>query len=360
MSGPHTLIADVGQRLDWVPHFNNKGGLELIAPDGHKAYLPADAPPKLVVSVLRSIRRHTPDLDDATFGAAVNGALDLHRANRADAQGIRKAFNLKPTSERPVKPVTHAAADLGTHVTVIEVEPPREAPVLAEAYIDYTPEPAPRKLPGGNSVKAETVTDRPWLANGRGRGKGGAALYESKAVIERTHADGTVTYRCAFAGCSEESDNPRSIASHYPKHNRGQGKTKLNPSVTVESDRRLARIDRLAAELRVAFAAANQGGAPSVLTPEALAEHVIDARIARGEGEHREPDTLHDILQRLATLAHAAQALDPTVELRRDVDELRSEVAEARLAADAAEAKLRAAKETLAALRDLTAEAADA
>lgn len=60
---------------------------------------------------------------------------------------------------------------------------------------------------------------RPWLARqGTHRSKGTTSLYESGAVVEVTFTDGSKSYECSMESCDYESDNPRSVSSHFRAH----------------------------------------------------------------------------------------------------------------------------------------------
>jgi hypothetical protein len=341
------FICTLASRLGWQrrePGTGHGGGTVIVAKDGTRyaftehGDLNADA----FRSLARKVVQHAEPVPSfATLQVMFNNVVTETKLPREYVRQIGRALGLNP----PPKPVTIPTIDPGA--------------------LSMDPEPAPRKLPGGNPVKAETVRDRPWMASG-GKSKGTVKAYPSAAVIERTYVEtGAVEYRCAWIGCDMTSGNPRTVASHYTHHTRGQGRQDQAVPIVVghdADDRRQARIDRLAAELDAALGTFDleMEGAASRL-PEFLAEAVIDARIAKGHLEHvevREPATVESLLQRIIDTANAARAIDPAAELRRDVDELRAEVADARLAADDARAKLAKTQDTLRALRDLTAEAA--
>jgi hypothetical protein len=63
---------------------------------------------------------------------------------------------------------------------------------------------------------AEWPKRRPWLAHKASNVKGGVR-YESEAVIEVEHVDGSLTYECALEGCEYTNPNPRGVAVHYGK-----------------------------------------------------------------------------------------------------------------------------------------------
>jgi hypothetical protein len=64
--------------------------------------------------------------------------------------------------------------------------------------------------------KVEWPVRTPWLAH-KASNKVGGTRYQSEAVVQRTHSDGSIDFECAFEGCEYESQNPRGVAVHYGK-----------------------------------------------------------------------------------------------------------------------------------------------
>jgi len=179
----------VAMALGWVVEQMVNGWPRLRSFDGnHTATLPRE---RMDRRTRRALRRRVVDYADPTLLAASKFAGDLGDDEFDEfiitsAAGATISFSPRP------QPVDEPVDEPGTLETVVMPDQPLVAPVASR---------------------------RPWLARqGTSRRKGTTSLYESGAVVEVTHVDGSVTYECSIEECDYTSTNPRSVSSHFRGH----------------------------------------------------------------------------------------------------------------------------------------------
>jgi hypothetical protein len=203
--------------------------------------------------------------------------------------------------------------------------------------------------------------------------------YPSAAVTERTWSDNTTDYRCAWPDCEFTNEAPRSVASHYTSHVRGQGRAPQPEADGVDPDhepRKRIRIRNLRRELEGAMTAAFVAGlgpdAPEY--PEWVATWIIDHRVEAVRGSDTELSDAGEldtdqILDRIAALVdrgrghvlreQIATLNDQLDDAERQVEEAQQQLRYANDDREAAELRAQKAADNLQALRDLINESSE-
>ena len=223
-------------------------------------------------------------------------------------------------------------------------------------------EPAPAVI--GRRKRRITV-EEPWSAHKGTTKEGVSTTYPSNAVMERRWNDNTKDYACRWEGCSFTHEIPRTVASHFAAHRRGEG-TAPRPAIDgIDPDytpAKQARIRRLRSEVDGALQAAFDQGIDFNVVDQAewIATWIIDHRVVPLrpglEEDPTEEMTAEEALDKIASIADRGRS--PI--LREQIDTLQSQVegfiehVETVEAAQAeAEARAKQAEDDLGALRDI-------
>ena len=333
-------------------------GIVLTAPDHTQVVLPTNSNLKMAVfrSRARTIIRHR-NTGNAPLAAIVGEIktrikLDPDHVRILD-KAVAEAFPLKKKAATPA-PVKAAPKKAAVPVPAItagaggqEAEP---AP-LTEIEATAVPQPKP--------VSPHVVSTEPWSAHGKRRQQG-STIYPSAAVTQRNWSDGSKDYVCADPDCDWQHENPRSVASHYTKHVRGQGRKVQAPPDGVDPDWnpvRTRRIKKLRTEIDAAMIAALASGVDA--DAEWIATWIIDHRpdaershSGGSEGAEAEgPLMPEEILERMAALLERHTGRSKT--LRDQIAALDSLVGQYQEERDAAVARAAAAENNLHAFRDM-------
>lgn len=282
-------------------------------------------------SWLAGIKRYSGD-------AAFDAAIEKRTASRGTMRLVMRDEPPTPVARpRPPVPETTVAAAMREAEEKAKVEP----------RVTVEPEPAP------SSGHGDVISEKPWMVR-RGGVKGGhGRMYESPAVIERTHADGSVDYRCKF--CDFTHENPRSVSSHRSQSHKDEvspTKTLLHVEEYEPTDivRPRSAIRRLRSDLLHALDTIEGW---REMDADALAEAVAEAVYeARPDRPVAEPLTTEQVLARITMLVDGGRLAS----MHQEVERMREALAEAQSARTAAEAEAERLHEERRVLRDLLAE----
>jgi hypothetical protein len=200
----------------------------------------------------------------------------------------------------------------------------------------------------------------PWMAHKQANTKGGVR-YESEAVLQRLHEDGSVDYECAYEGpvgaCGYTSENPRGVAVHYGRAHTMKGESApasqdgpkaIDPAYTEPITERSYRpTDRLVSALADVLTTLNGHG-----TDQEKAEAILQWFHERPDIEHTTrtdvPLSDADILFRIRRL------VAPTLDT--DLTQARAELEVVKVERDLALAQLAKVSRDLDGIRELMTE----
>lgn len=197
------------------------------------------------------------------------------------------------------------------------------------------------------------VTVRPWMARSYGSEGGRGLMYESKSVLEVTHGDGSITYRCAF--CDFENDKPRSVSSHVSRSKKGHDIGPAKPTLLRVNEYRASeetranpggRPNSLRARILAALSAMDDW---SNLTRDDLADRLSEALASEHEPTPAEPLTDAQIVARITAIIDNGRL----AQMHQQMDDLTTALAQATQAREAAEHRAETLRSNMAALRDL-------
>lgn len=347
-------LAGLASVFGWRIVKDTKGGARFYAPDDAMSFtvpLHTNLSFNVYRQKVRTLMRHrghptSPHLDNIPLIAAGEMLIDYLKLDHSHAKVVRDAIAEIPAgAERaPSRPVE---------------ERDSAVPVL------------------GKRRKRRIMVEQPWSAHGTVLKDGTTQTYPSEAVMERTWSDETKDYVCRWPGCDYTSDDsPRSVASHYTSHRRGEGRKPQPEPDGIDTDhlpRKTARVRRLKSEVQGALDAASAQGVEA--DAEWIAQWIIDHRVGtladdRGDDGDTElsPEQIIDKIVALADrgrskiLREQIEALQGQIDgyddiIDQKVAEQVTPLAEshALLVAqyEAAEARARSAESDLAALADM-------
>ena len=197
------------------------------------------------------------------------------------------------------------------------------------------------------------VTVRPWMARRYGSEGGRGLMYESKSVLEVTHGDGSITYRCTF--CDFENDKPRSVSSHVSRSKKGHDIGPAKPTLLRVNEYRASEETRanpsgrpngLRARILAALSAMDDW---SNLTRDDLADRLSEALASEHEPTPAEPLTDAQIVARITAIIDNGRL----AQMHQQMDDLTTALAQATQAREAAEHRAETLRSNMAALRDL-------
>ena len=197
------------------------------------------------------------------------------------------------------------------------------------------------------------VTVRPWMARRYGSEGGRGLMYESKSVLEVTHGDGSITYRCAF--CDFENDKPRSVSSHVSRSKKGHDIGPAKPTLLRVNEYRASeetranpggRPNSLRARILAALSAMDDW---SNLTRDDLADRLAEALKHESEPTPAEPLTDAQIVARITAIIDNGRL----AQMHQQMDDLTAALAQATQAREAADHRAETLRSNMAALRDL-------
>lgn len=197
------------------------------------------------------------------------------------------------------------------------------------------------------------VTVRPWMARRHGSEGGRGLMYESKSVLEVTHGDGSITYRCTF--CDFENDKPRSVSSHVSRSKKGHDIGPAKPTLLRVNEYRASeetranpggRPNSLRARILAALSAMDDW---SNLTRDDLADRLSEALASEHEPTPAEPLTDAQIVARITAIIDNGRL----AQMHQQMDDLTAALAQATQAREAAEHRAETLRSNMAALRDL-------
>jgi hypothetical protein len=343
--------------LGWSFHRHN--AFVFMAADGTRMEVPTNS--GLNAKVFRSrmntlVRHRSPNGRGSHMPIAlVEHVVELLKVESSKAQVMRKA--------------------------ALDAPPMVSAPPAAETSVgSFVVNPADPPPQGTHKRKRRILRQEPWTAHGAPvKGGIGSVTYPSAAVTERTWSDNTTDYRCAWPDCEFTNEAPRSVASHYTSHVRGQGRAPQPEADGVDPDhepRKRIRIRNLRRELDGAMTAAFVAGlgpdAPEY--PEWVATWIIDHRVEAVRGSDTELSDAGEldtdqILDRIAALVdrgrghvlreQIATLNDQLDDAERQVEEAQQQLRYANDDREAAELRAQKAADNLQALRDLINESSE-
>jgi hypothetical protein len=343
--------------LGWTFHRHN--AYVFMAADGTRMEVPTNAGlnAKVFRSRMNTLMRHrSPNGRGSAMPIAlVEYVVELLKIESSKAQVMRKAaIDAPPMVSAPPAAETSVRSDVGKQA-----------------------EQAPQ---GTHKRKRRILRQEPWTAHGAPvKGGIGSVTYPSAAVTERTWSDNTTDYRCAWPDCEFTNEAPRSVASHYTSHVRGQGRQPQPEPDGVDIDhepRKKIRIRNLRRELEGAMTAAFVAGlaAEDPEYPEWVATWIIDHRVEAVRGSDTELSDAGEldtdqILDRIAALvdrgrSHVLREQIVTLNDQLDdkdqqVNEVLGTLQEALAQRDAAEQRAQAARDNLNTLRDMINESSE-
>ena len=349
------LFVAVG--LGWTFHRHN--AYVFMAADGTRMEVPTNAGlnAKVFRSRMNTLMRHrSPNGRGSAMPIAlVESVVELLKVEASKAQVMRKAaLDAPPMVSAPPTAETNARSDVGKQA-------------------EQTPQ-------GTHKRKRRILRQEPWTAHGAPVKSGiGSVTYPSAAVTERTWSDETVDFRCAWPDCEYVNESPRSVASHYTSHVRGQGRAPQPEPDGIDTDhepRKKIRIRNLRRELEGAMTAAFVAGlaAEDPEYPEWVATWIIDHRVEAVRGSDTELSDAGEldtdqILDRIAALVdrgrshvlreQIATLNDQLTDKDQQVDEVLDTLQEALAQRDAAEQRAQAARDNLNTLRDMINESSE-
>ena len=197
------------------------------------------------------------------------------------------------------------------------------------------------------------VTVRPWMARRYGSEGGRGLMYESKSVLEVTHGDGSITYRCTF--CDFENEKPRSVSSHVSRSKKGHDLDPVEPTLLRVNEYRASeetranpggRPNSLRARILAALSAMDDW---SNLTRDDLADRLSEALASEHEPTPAEPLTDAQIVARITAIIDNGRL----AQMHQQMDDLTAALAQATQAREAAEHRAETLRSNMAALRDL-------
>ncbi len=197
------------------------------------------------------------------------------------------------------------------------------------------------------------VTVRPWMARRYGSEGGRGLMYESKSVLEVTHGDGSITYRCVF--CDFENGKPRSVSSHVSRSKKGHDLDPVEPTLLRVNEYRASEETRASAGGRPSglrsriLAALSAMDDWSNLTRDDLADRLSEALASEHEPTPAEPLTDAQIVARITALIDNGRL----AQMHQQMDDLTAALAQATQAREAAEHRAETLRSNMAALRDL-------
>ena len=342
--------------LGWTFHRHN--AYVFMADDGTRMEVPTNA--GLNAKVFRSrmntlVRHRSPNGRGSAMPIAlVEHVVELLKVESSKAQVMRKAaLDAPPMVPAPPAAETNVRSDVGKQA---------------------------EQTPSGTHRKRRILRQEPWTAHGSPRKDGiGSNTYPSPAVTERTWSDNTTDYRCAWPDCEYVNEAPRSVASHYAGHNRGQGRQPQPEVDGVDIDhepRKKVRIRNLRRELEGAMTAAFVGGLNTgdPEYPEWIATWIIEHRVEAVRGSDTEVSDAGEldpeqILDRIAALVdrgrghvlreQIATLNDQLDDAERQAEEAQQQLRYANDDREAAELRAQKAADNLQALRDLINESSE-
>jgi hypothetical protein len=221
----------------------------------------------------------------------------------------------------------------------------------------------PARSRRGNSPRSTEVTElpkpstevtvRPWMARRYGSEGGRGLMYESKSVLEVTHGDGSITYRCVF--CDFENDKPRSVSSHVSRSKKGHDLDPVEPTLLRVNEYRASEETRASAGGRPSglrsriLAALSAMDDWSNLTRDDLADRLSEALASEHEPTPAEPLTDAQIVARITAIIDNGRL----AQMHQQMDDLTTALAQATQAREAAEHRAETLRSNMAALRDL-------
>jgi hypothetical protein len=343
--------------LGWTFHRHN--AYVFMAADGTRMEVPTNAGlnAKVFRSRMNTLMRHrSPNGRGSAMPIAlVEYVVELLKIESSKAQVMRKAaIDAPPMVSAPPAAETSVRSDVGKQA-----------------------EQAPQ---GTHKRKRRILRQEPWTAHGAPvKGGIGSVTYPSAAVTERTWSDNTTDYRCAWPDCEFTNEAPRSVASHYTSHVRGQGRQPQPEPDGVDIDhepRKKIRIRNLRRELEGAMTAAFVNGlaVEDPEYPEWVATWIIDHRVEAVRGSDTELSDAGEldteqILDRIAALVDRGRGhvlREQIATLNDQLDDKEQQVVEANQQVEAAnqakadaESKAQKATDNLHALRDMINEAGE-
>jgi hypothetical protein len=304
-------IAGMGLLCGWRIVKDAKGGVRFYAPNDDPTSFTIPLTTNLAFGIFRqkvkTIVRHrgeanAPELASMPFSVAVEQLITFLKLDPSHAKVLRDAVGEAPSVETERAPSRPAE----------EAEPPKR------------------------HRKRRVTIEQPWSAHGTVRRDGLAETYPSNAVMQRSWSDQTTDYYCRWEGCDYESDNPRSVASHYTSHRKGKGRNPQPEADGVDPDhlpRKAARVRRLKSEVQGAIDAAKAQGMEA--DAQWIAQWIIDHRVGtlaedRGDEGDTElsPEQIIDKIVALADRGRSKMLREQIEALQQQVDAYDDQVAE--------------------------------
>lgn len=223
----------VQEAKDLIKDMTMEGWAFRLSSKGH-AIGRAPAPSTLTVSISRSANLTNRGLQNAM---AVFRRWIREQAAQSQPQGMEALEAAYTASDSPVVTavITRGVArKMADEYERRREEEHRAAVAQAEALIVGAVTDAVKEAesPVLVEVNGSGFTLVPWLARKKPGVKGGER-YQSSGVMERRWDDGRVDYVCSIVECGFESDNPRSVSSHY-----GAAHTRVGEGTSSEEARK--------------------------------------------------------------------------------------------------------------------------